>query len=367
MRTDVAMFDAVGTHAPLQPELEGAFARVLAHGRFILGPEVDELEAQLAGFVGIEHCITCSSGTTALQMALMALGIGPGDEVILPAFTFAAPLEAVRLVGATPVLADVEPGWHALSAASVRPLIGPRTRAFVAVSLFGQPADFDALQALAREHGLALVEDAAQSFGAELGGVRSGAFGDVGCTSFFPSKPLGGLGDGGALFTRDDALAGALRQVRDHGQAAKYQHVRLGLNGRLDTLACAALLVKLAHFPAHLQRRRALAARYDAALAARVDTPARRPGATSAWAQYCIEIDERERVRAELAKAGIATAVHYPTALHAQPAFAGVRRAKSLEQAERLARRGVCLPLHATLTDDEQDRVVAALMAALRC
>jgi UDP-2-acetamido-2-deoxy-ribo-hexuluronate aminotransferase len=302
----------------------------------------------------------------ALQMALMALGIGPGDEVILPTFTFAAPIEAVLLLGATPVLADIEPGTHTLSAASAASLVSGRTRAIIAVSLYGQPADFDALQALAREHGLALVEDAAQSFGGQLHGMRSGAFGDIGCTSFFPSKPLGGCGDGGALFTRDGRLAHTLRQIRDHGQDGKYRHARLGVNGRLDSLACAALLVKLGHFPRHLLRRRELAARYDRALSGRLAIPVIRPGAISAYAQYCVEVGDRERVQQQLADAGIASAVHYPSGLHQQAAFQPrSRRAPVLDNAERLASRGLCLPLHTALSDREQDRVVEALGAAL--
>jgi UDP-2-acetamido-2-deoxy-ribo-hexuluronate aminotransferase len=362
MSTEIAMFDAVAVHEPLQQELEAAYTRVLRHGHFILGPEVAQLESQLAGFVGVEHCVSCGSGTLALQMALMALEIGPGDEVIVPTFTFAAPVEAVLLVGATPVLADIEPGTHTLSAASAASVVSVRTRAIIAVSLYGQPADFGALQALANEHGLALVEDAAQSFGAALDGVRSGAFGDIACTSFFPSKPLGGCGDGGALFTRDERLALALRQIRDHGQDGKYRHARLGLNGRLDSLSCAALLVKLAHFPGHLERRRELAARYDRALSGGVVVPVVRPGALSAYGQYCIEVPDRERVQQQLAQAGIASAVHYPTGLHGQPAFQmACPRAATVENAERLAQRGLCLPLHTALSNIQQERVIEAL------
>jgi UDP-2-acetamido-2-deoxy-ribo-hexuluronate aminotransferase len=362
---EVVMFDAAAVHSPLQHELEAACARVFRHGRFILGPEVAQLEGELARFVGVEHCISCGSGTVALQMALMALGIGPGDEVIVPTFTFAAPVEVVLLLGATPVLADIEPVTHTLSADSAASLVNERTRAIIAVSLYGQPADFGQLQALASEHDLALVEDAAQSFGAELGGVRSGAFGDIACTSFFPSKPLGGCGDGGALFTRDAKLALALRRIRDHGQEGKYRHVRLGINGRLDSLACAALLVKLAHFPQHLRRRRELATRYDRALAASLSIPVIRSGAISAYGQYCIEVAERESIQQQLAAAGIASAVHYPGGMHAQPAFQAARRAPVLVNAEQLARSGLCLPMHTALGDDAQDRVVQALVAAL--
>ncbi|HMB55780.1 MAG TPA: DegT/DnrJ/EryC1/StrS family aminotransferase [Arenimonas sp.] len=361
MASDIAMFDAPALHGPLLAELEAAAAAVFRHGRFILGPEVAELETRLADYVGVRHCITCGSGTTALIMALMALGIGSGDEVILPAFTFAAPIEVVLLLGATPVLADIEAGTHALSPASVATLIGARTRAIIAVSLYGQPADFPALQALTRDRGIALIEDGAQSFGSTLAGVRSGAFGDMSCSSFFPTKPLGGCGDGGAVFTGDDALATALREIRDHGQTEKYRHTRLGLNGRLDSLACAALLVKFRHFPAHLQRRQQLAARYDQGLAG-IATPVVRADVVSAYGQYCLELDARESVREALARAGIATAIHYPACLHQQPAFQSrCLRAAALPQAERLAWRGLCLPLHPTLSDSDQDRVIATL------
>lgn len=364
MSSDIAMFDAAALHLPLREELEVALARVVGHGHFIQGPEVEELEARLAQYVGVPHCITCSSGTTALVMALMVLGVGPGDEIILPAFTFAAPLEAVLLLGATPVLADIEPGWHALSVEAAASLIGVRTRAIIAVSPYGQPADFAGLSALARTRGIALVEDAAQSFGGELAGVRSGAFGDVACASFFPTKPLGGCGDGGALFTRDQVMASALRQIRDHGQSGKYRHARLGFNGRLDTLSCAALLVKLRHFPAHLQRRRELASRYDKGLAT-FNTPRQRMGAVSAYGQYCIELEDRDRVRDALARAGIATAVHYPSTLDRQPAFQDrVRVPAPIENSERLARQGLCLPLHAALREPQQDRVIEALLEA---
>lgn len=364
MSSDIAMFDAAALHQPLLAELDAAMATVLRHGRFIQGPEVNELEERLADYVGLPYCITCASGTTALVMALMALGVGPGDEVILPALTFAAPIEAVLLLGAMPVLADIEPGTHTLSTPAVDAVISTRTRAVIAVSLYGQPADFTGLSALAREHGIALIEDGAQSFGGELDGVRSGAFGDVSCTSFFPSKPLGGCGDGGALFTRHEPTAIALRQIRDHGQSGKYQHVRLGFNGRLDTLACAALLVKLRHFPVHLQRRRALATRYDRGLAA-FEIPVLRAGAVSAYAQYCIQLDDRGAVHDFLAQAGIATAVHYPSTLDQQSAFRPrLRMPAPIAHAQRLARRGLCLPLHAAMTEAQQDRVIEALARA---
>ena len=369
MSADIPFVDLNSVHAPLLPALMAASERVYRHGRFVDGPEVAQLERALAEHVGVAHCVTCASGTMALQLSLMALGIGPGDEVIVPAYTFAAPVEAILLAGATPVLADIEADTCTIAVASAQALITPKTRAIIAVSLYGQTADLVALETLARAHDIALIEDGAQSFGARLHGRSSGSFGDLGCTSFYPSKPLGGCGDGGAVFTRDDTLATRLRSLRNHGQDGRYRHTQLGLNARLDTLACAALLVKFSHFPAHLARREALARRYDAALAGIVaadDLPRLRPHARSAHALYCVHLDARERVRDALAHAGIATDIHYPAPLHRQPAFAARCRWHDLTHSERAARRGLCLPLYPSLEDAQQDRVVAALTDTMR-
>jgi UDP-2-acetamido-2-deoxy-ribo-hexuluronate aminotransferase len=287
--------------------------------------------------------------------------------VIVPAYTFAASVEAILLVGATAVLADIEPGTCLVGCETVEGLITPRTRAIIAVSLYGQTPDFPALEALASRHGLFLIEDAAQSFGASLDGRRSGSFGHVSCTSFYPTKPLGGCGDGGAVLTRDPALAATLRQIRNHGQSGKYRHVRLGCNGRLDTLSCAILLVKLAHFPSHLARRQQLAAQYTRALADALPIdalPRIVPGAVSAQALYCISMDDRDAIRDRLLNAGIATAVHYPLPLHRQPAFAERCRWNELPNAEAAARRGLCLPLFPGLSDQQQLRVIESLIAA---
>lgn len=363
MPADIPFLDLQPIHAELLPELMAASERVYRHGRFVAGPEVERLERALADHVGVPHCVTSASGTTALLLSLMASGVGPGDEVIVPAYTFAAPLEVALLLGATPVLADIDARTCTVSVESVRSLITSRTRAIIAVSLYGQPADLVALEALAHEHRIALIEDGAQSFGAQLNGRHSGAFGDLGCTSFYPSKPLGGCGDGGAIFTRNDDLARRLRSMRDHGQAGRYHHVQLGLNARLDTLSCAALLVKFAHFPAHLARRRAIARHYDVALAAIQPSavPHVRPDALSAYALYCMDLHDRERICAHLAQAGIATAVHYATPLHLQPAYAARCRWIDLSVTERAARRGLCLPLHPGLDQAQLGRIVAVL------
>lgn len=369
MSLEVPFVDLAGEHAPLLPELQAASERVYRHGRFVGGPEVEQLELALADYVGVRHCIAAASGTTALLLALMALQLAPGDEVIVPAFTFAAPVEAVLLLGGVPVLVDIETDGVAVCVDAVAAAITPRTRAIIAVSLYGQPADYVALEALARQHGLSLIEDGAQSFGSSLHGRRSGAFGDLGCTSFYPTKPLGGCGDGGAVFTQQDALARRLRELRDHGQVGKYRHQHVGMNGRLDTLSCAALLVKFARFPAALQRRQHLAQRYDVALASLLPPdalPPHRVGASGAQALYCVQLDERDRVQRQLAGQGIASAVHYPESLHRQPAFAARCRWGDLPRADRLAARGLCLPLYPTLSDSQQDRVIAALAAAVR-
>ncbi|MET1078318.1 MAG: DegT/DnrJ/EryC1/StrS family aminotransferase [Pseudomonas sp.] len=369
MPEPVPFANLVAEWQPLKAEVLQRIAAIFEHGRFILGPEVLELEQRLAADLNIAHAISCSSGTSALQLALMALGIQPGDEVILPAFTFAAPVEAVLLQGATPVLADIDPLTFNLNPASVERLLSPATRAIVAVSLYGQPADFEALQALAGSRGIALVEDAAQSYGATLGGRRSGTLGLIGCTSFFPTKPLGGAGEGGALFTANDEYAERIRSLRDHGQSGKYQHSLIGFNGRLDSLSCAAVLTAFSHRQDHLARRQQLAERYQHLLggaAPRLVCPLVRAGRTSAWAQYAVRVQGRERIVAAMNQADVQTAIHYPSPLHTQPAYRSRVRHGPLEQAERAARELLCLPLYPSLTVCQQDRVVDVLLGAVR-
>lgn len=354
----------------LKEDVSARIARVFEHGQFVMGPEVSELERCLADDVGVGFAITCSSGTTALQMALMALGIGPGDEVILPAFTFAAPLEAVLLLGAKPVLADIDPITYCIDVNSVTQLVTPRTKAIIAVSLYGQPADFEHLNRVADLHGIPVVEDAAQSYGATLNGRRSGSLSAIGCTSFFPTKPLGGAGDGGAFFTDDPNLANRVREIRDHGQAGKYHHVRLGINGRLDTIACAALLPRLAGIGKAIAQRQSVASRYDALLhkaatSGQITLPAVRKNSTSAYAQYAIQIANRGPVMAVMQESGIQVAAHYPAPLHHQPAFRDHVGFDRLPQAENVSRRVLCLPIYPALTIEQQELTVSALMKAL--
>ncbi len=352
--------------------IEAAIAAVLAHGQFILGPEVEQLEQALAGYAGVRHVITCASGTDALILVLMARGIGPGDAVFVPGFTFAASAAAVALVGATPVVVDVEPASANLDPASLGEAIeavgraGRLTpRAVVPVDLFGRPADYAALRPIARAHGLFVLQDAAQSFGARVGDQPAGRQGDAAATSFYPAKPLGAYGDGGAVLTDDDQLAEEVRLLRNHGErrpARRYEHARIGRNSRLDTLQAAILLVKLEALDDDIARRSALAVRYDAALGDLVEVPAPLVGGRSAWAQYTIRVAGRDRLAAALDRRGIPTAVHYPRPLHRQPAYAHFPTAPGgLPVAESLARRVLSLPIHPDLELADQARIVAAI------
>ena len=313
--------DLKAQYRRLKPAIDARIQAVLDHGQYILGPEVRELETRLAARIGAKHCIGCASGTDALLLAMMALGIGPGDEVITSPFTFFATAEMIMLLGAVPVFADIDPATYNIDPAKIEAAITSRTRAIMPVSLYGQPAEMDAINAVAARHNLAVIEDAAQSFGALYFGRHSGNLSTIGCTSFFPSKPLGCYGDGGACFTNDDALATAMFELRNHGQDRRYHHTRIGINGRIDTIQAAVLLAKLDVFDDELLSRSESANRYSALLKDAVHTPRLAPNRTSAWAQYTIEVDDREAVEAAMRDAGVPTAVHYPVALHQQPVF----------------------------------------------
>lgn len=359
--------DLQAQYRQIQDEVQRRMLAVLSSGQYIMGPEVAELEEKLAAYVGARHCVGVSDGTTALLIALMALGIKPGDEVITTPFTFIATGEMIALIGATPVFVDIDPDTYNIDPSRVEAAITPRTRAIMPVSLYGQCADFDAINAIAARHGLPVIEDAAQSFGATLGGKTSCGLTTIGCTSFFPSKPLGCYGDGGACFTNDDDLAKRMREIRQHGQDRRYHHPVIGLNGRLDTIQAAALLAKLPIFPGEVDARARIGARYSALLGNAVRTPRLRAGATSVYAQYTVEVEERDRVIAELQAAGIPTAVHYPIPLHLQPAFANLEQGVgSFPVAEAAGSRVMSLPMHPYLSEADQDRVVAALVAAVR-
>jgi UDP-2-acetamido-2-deoxy-ribo-hexuluronate aminotransferase len=352
--------------ARIRSDLDRRIAAVLDHGQYILGPEIDEMEQRLAEYVGTAHCVSLSSGTDALSIAFMALGIGPGDEVVTTPLSFIATAETIALLGAHPVFVDVEPRTYNLDPALLEAAITPRTKAIVPVGLYGQCADMDAINAVASTHGLPVIEDAAQSFGATYKGRRSCALSTIGCTSFFPAKPLGCYGDGGACFTDDAALAKRMREIRNHGQDRRYHHPVLGLNGRMDTLQAAVILAKLPIFDDEVAARASIGARYSELLAgANCVTPWIAPGNTSVYAQYTVQVSDREAVVQTLQAKGIPTAVHYPVTLDRQPALAEVMTgAPSLPVAHRLAERVVSLPMHPYLDEATIGTVVAALAEA---
>lgn len=358
--------DLASQYQALKPRIAERMQRVLDHGQYIMGPEVAELEGQLTAFTGARHCITVSSGTEALLIALMAQGVKPGDEVITTPFTFAATAEVIVLLGAVPVFVDIEPDTCNLDVSQVEARITPRTRAIMPVSLYGQVADMAPLNDIATRHGLTVIEDAAQSFGATYQGRRSGALSTFGCTSFFPSKPLGCYGDGGAIFTSDDALAQACREIRVHGQSARYTHTRVGVGGRMDTLQCAVVLAKLERFGWELQRRAEIGARYAALLAGSgVQLLAVRPDRDCVWGQYTVFVDGRADVQARLQAQGIPTAVHYPKPLHRQPAYAAFSGDGHFPHSDAASERVMSLPMSADLTEAQQDRVAQTLRQAL--
>lgn len=363
--------DLKAQYRRLKPAMDARIQAVLDHGQFILGPEVRELEGRLAARVGAKHCIGVASGTDALLMAMMALGIGPGDEVITSPFTFFATGEMIALLGAVPVFVDIDPATYNIDAARIESAITPRTRAIMPVGLYGQCANMDAINAIAARHDLAVIEDAAQSFGALYKGRHSCNLSTIGCTSFFPSKPLGCYGDGGACFTNDDELAKTLVELRNHGQDRRYHHTRIGINGRLDTIQAAVLLAKLSVFDEELIARNEAADLYAASLKGVVRTPQVAARCSSAWAQYTIEVDDREAVEKTLREAGIPTAVHYPAALHLQPVFGELSqrfgwRQGSFPHSERAAERVLSLPMHPYLTAAQIEPIAQAMKTAVQ-
>lgn len=361
----IEFIDLKAQQARIKDQIDAAIHRVLAHGQYILGPEVEELEEKLAAYTGAKHCITVANGTDALQIALMALDVGAGDEVITPGFSYVATAESAAILGARPVYVDIDPRTYNLDPALLEAAITSRTRAIVPVSLYGQCADFDAINAIAARHGVPVIEDAAQSFGATYKGRKSCNLSTIACTSFFPSKPLGCYGDGGAIFTSDGELARAMRQIARHGQEHRYHHVRVGMNSRLDTIQAAILLVKLGILDREVLLREAVAQRYAALLenTGAEAIPYVASHATSAWAQYTIRVQHRSTVRAALADQQIPTAVHYPLPLNRQPAVADSEA--YLPVGDTAAREVVSLPFHADMNDADQRGVAAALQRAL--
>ena len=372
----IKFLDLAAQQQRLGPALRHRIDAVLAHGAYILGPEVAELEQKLAAYCGAAYCVTVSSGTDALQIAMMAEAIGPGDAVFLPAFTYTATAEVPLLLGATPVFVDIDPATFQIDPASLEARITEiaragtlRPRAVIGVDLFGQPAPWPALNAIAARHNLFTLDDCAQSFGAVLDNARLGRAAHATATSFFPSKPLGAYGDGGALFTEDADRAALYRSLRTHGEGStRYDVQRIGMNGRLDTLQAAVLLAKLEVFDAELDRREAIASAYDAGLAGHVTIPVRVPASRSAWAIYPILFADhaaRSAAQARMQAQGVPSAIYYPKPLHHQPAYAAAHAQTSagaaLPVAEAIATRILALPIHPDLTDAEIERVIAAL------
>jgi UDP-2-acetamido-2-deoxy-ribo-hexuluronate aminotransferase len=351
----------------IREAVDTRIAAVLNHGRYILGPEVEELESTLAAYVGVDHCIAVASGTDALLIALMALGVRAGDEVITTPFSFIATSETIALLGATPVYVDINPASYNLDPAKLEQAISPCTKAIIPVSLYGQPADFPAINAIANRHGLPVIEDGAQSFGSTQQGHLSCSLSTIGTTSFFPSKPLGGYGDGGACFTNDPELADRMRRISRHGQERRYFHSDIGVNGRIDTLQAAILLAKWPNFQQEVEARCRIGAAYSLKLneTGITTTPQLTDGNTSVFAQYTVQVENRAAVQAALKDQGIPTAVHYPTLLCQQPALRcqhshcsnGCHTPLALAASERV----LSLPMHPWLSDADQDRVVSAL------
>lgn len=364
--------DLKSQYRRIQGSVNARIQKVLEHGQYVLGPECTELENQLADYVGTKHCIGASSGTDTLLIALMALDIGPGDEVITSPFTFIATGEVIALAGAKPVFVDIEPHTYNLDPALLEKAITPRTKAIMPVSLYGQCADMDAINAIAAKHNLPVIEDGAQSFGGVYKGKRSCGLSTIGSTSFFPSKPLGAYGDGGALFTNDDHLAKLMREIRVHGQDRRYHHPRLGVNGRLDSLQAAILLSKMEIFEDEVQARSRIGQRYSQKIAAALDgkadvvTPFVAAHNLSVYAQYTLEVPNRPQFEERMKAQGVPTAVHYPISLHQQPVFAALGyQTGDFPVSERIASRVVSLPMHPYLDEVTQDAVVAAVVKAV--
>lgn len=376
--------DLKAQQTAIKPELDQRIAAVLAHGQYIMGPEVVELEQTLAAYVGVKHCVTVASGTEALLIALMALGVRPGDEIITTPFTFIATAEVIVLLGAKPVFVDVEPRTCNIDPAKIEAAITSKTRAIMPVSLYGQCADMGAINAIAKKHSLPVIEDGAQSFGATYRGKKSCGLSMIGCTSFFPSKPLGCYGDGGTLFTDDAAIAQAAREIRVHGQSKRYMHTRIGVGGRMDTLQCAIVMAKWPRFEWEVMQREQIGARYTQMIHTQVPgakalaadetgkpltalrTLTLLPDHSNVYAQYTVLVPEREEVLARLQAAGIPTAVHYPVPLNLQPAYKHLCCPDCTPVAGWLAQHVMSLPMGADLTREDQTQITKALMEAVQ-
>lgn len=362
--TSVPFLDLKPQYKALEAAINQRIQTVLNHGQFILGPEVVECEKALSAYIGSKYCLTAASGTDGLMMVLMALGVGPGDEVITTPFSFFATAEVISLVGATPVFVDIEDEAYNLDPKLIEKAITPKTKAIMPVSLYGQPADYDEINQIAAKHKIPVIEDAAQSFGAPYKGKKSCNLTYVSATSFFPAKPLGCYGDGGAVFTNDEALHKKMEQIRVHGQASRYHHVSMGINGRLDTLQCAILIEKLKRYDWELERRNKIAAAYNegfASLGSKCVTPKLRANRGSVWAQYTVLVQDRDGFAAKLKEKGVPTSVHYPSPLHHQPVYAHLKSKYSCPVAERVSKQCISLPMFPDMSDEQVAHVVKSV------
>lgn len=365
----IPFIDLKSQYKVLKPKIDERIFKVLEHGQFILGPEVKECEEALGKFIGSKHAITCSNGSDAIQMVLMALNIGPGDEVITTAFSFIATIEMIAITGAKPVMVDIDPDTFNIDVKKIEAAITPKTKAIMPVSLYGQPADFDEINALAKKHNLIVIEDAAQSFGAPYKGKRSCNLSEVSCTSFFPAKPLGCYGDGGAIFTNNDELAKNLISIRMHGMGEhRYSHPRIGVNGRLDTLQAAILLTKLERYPWEIDQRQKVADRYNSAFAdlraKGVFTPVIRNDRQSVWAQYTLRVPNRDQFQKKLQEKGVPTAVHYPRTMADQPAYKEISVVHDIPVARQAADQVVSLPMFPDMTENTQNQIIEAVRSS---
>ena len=360
---NIPFIDLKTQYESLKPQIHERINRVLEHGQYIMGPEVKELEEALQLYTGAKHCITVASGTEALLISLMALGIKPGDEVITPPFTFVATAEVIVLLGAKPVFVDIEPDTCNIDASLIEEKITDKTRAIMPVSLYGQPADMDEINAIAARHGnIPVIEDAAQSFGATYKGKKSGNLSTIGCTSFFPSKPLGCYGDGGAIFTSDDELAKAMREIRVHGQSQRYVHTRVGVGGRMDTLQCGVVLAKLTAFDNAISERISCGITYNHMLdEKKIPRVHQRDDRTSVFGQYTLMVDAREALQKRLLAVGIPSAIHYPTPINLQTAYARFCCAECTPNSNSLAKKVMSVPMGPNLSMENQKFIVEML------
>jgi UDP-2-acetamido-2-deoxy-ribo-hexuluronate aminotransferase len=371
--SNIAFIDLKTQFKALEPQIRAAMDAVLEHGQFIMGPEIKDLETKLAKYVGVPHAITTASGTDSLEIALRAFDIGQGDEVITVPFTWISTAEVIGQVGARPVFIDIEPDTYNMNVDQLEAAITPRTKAIMPVSLFGQLPDLESINRIAAKHGgIPVIEDAAQSFGATRHGRRSCSATTIGSTSFFPAKPLGCYGDGGALFTADDALAEKMRAIRTHGGLKRHHHPYIGMNGRFDTLQAAIILAKLPRFDWEVEQRGKIGARYTALLKPLLDdtgkgkTPIVAEGNTHMYAQYTIRLTDRTSLQEKLKAKGIPTAVYYPKCIHEQPAFAFCGyQPQDFPESMRASQEVVSLPMHPDLSESDQDIIVAAIKSAL--